>query len=383
MRERATAAFHRLLGSTPQFGLGQAVVVGKVDPCGGGVLPRTAVGVLGQLFGGTQPGLGGAEPPQRLCVVARGPVAVVPGLVQGVGCALHRLGRPLQLPGVAHLGALAQGGVLGVQAHLGLVERGEVPLGRLPFLLGLRVRGLCLGEVPLQVLVARVLGAWETGPASGGNPGVAPVVVQEGGGGPLGGGGGGQFLLLLVQGAERLGHVGDDGLVHGRQRLGEGAGEGGLVGALGQLGLTELDKQVDESAVPLLAEPEQCLVHGPAVGPGLVVHHAVPGDRFSETISGERGAGGVDKAEGPGRGGSRAVVDALAGDRVPVAGDAASADGLQSAQQRTEVVLSAGPVASAELDPGVAEAFGVRVFAAEEQVPLHPLSGITVRFDTT
>ncbi len=313
-----------------------------------------------------------------------GLIPVVPRPVQGVRGPLHRLRRLLQFSGAAHLGALAQGRVLGPQACPGLFQGGDPFLGRRPLLLGAGLLGLRFGEVPLKVLVAGVLAAGEAGAPAGGDPGVAPVVVQEGGGGPLGGGGGRQFLLLLVQGAEGLGHVGDDRLVHGRQGLGEGPGQRCLVGALGQLRLAQLDEQVDQGAVALLAESEECLVDGPAVGPGLVVHHAVSGDGLGEPVPGQGRAGGVEQAEGRRGlldGVARAVVDALARERVPVAGDAPPADCLESAGQRSEMPLAAGPVESAELDPGVAEPLGVRMLAAEEQVPLHPLAGVSVGLD--
>ncbi len=61
--------------------------------------------------------------------------------------------------------------------------------------------------------------------------------------------------------------------------------------------------------------------------------------------------------------------------------DAPPADCLQSAEQRTEVPLAAGFVQPAELDPGVAESLGVRVLAAEQQIPLHPLARVAVGFD--
>ena len=76
-----------------------------------------------------------------------------------------------------------------------------------------------------------------------------------------------QLRALLVQAAERLGDVGDHGLVQRRQRLGERRGQRLLAGPLGQLRLAQLDQEVDQRLVALLAQPEQRLVHRPAVAP--------------------------------------------------------------------------------------------------------------------
>ncbi len=50
--ERTMPAVRRLLGRAPQFGLGQPLLPGQVDPCGTGRLPRLAESVLGQPAGG-------------------------------------------------------------------------------------------------------------------------------------------------------------------------------------------------------------------------------------------------------------------------------------------------------------------------------------------
>ncbi len=223
---------------------------------GGCLLPHVGTGLFSPAPRRTQPVVGGAEPPEGLGVKGVRLLLVLPRPVRRLPGSRHGLGGVLQLSGVAHLGRLAQRCLLGPQTFTGLGQGADLLFGRRSLLLGAGPALLVLGQISLYALVAGVLGAREPGAAPGGDPGVPPVVLQEGGGGPLGGGRGGQLFLLLVQGAERLGHVGDDGLVHGRQRLGEGAGESGFVGPLGELGLAQLDEQVDQGGVALLSEAE-------------------------------------------------------------------------------------------------------------------------------
>ena len=122
-------------------------------------------------------------------------------------------------------------------------------------------------------------------------------------------------VAVLLQAAERLGDVGDHGLVQRRQRLGERVGQRLLAGPLRQLRLAQLDQQVDQRLVTLLAEAEERLVDRPAVVPSPVVDRARAAQRLDEPVAGERGAGGVDQGQ--------VVTDPLAGDEEPVPGDAA------------------------------------------------------------
>ena len=137
-----------------------------------------------------------------------------------------------------------------------------------------------------------------------------------------------QCVAVLLQAAERLGDVGDDRLVDRRQRLGERIRERVLARPLGQLRRAELDQQVHQCAVALLAEAEQRLVDRAAVVAGAVVHRAAARDRVLQPVAGQRDARGVDQRE--------ALADALAGDEEPVLGDAAAGHGLQAATQRAE-----------------------------------------------
>ena len=151
-----------------------------------------------------------------------------------------------------------------------------------------------------------------------------------------------------------------------RQRL--------LVGPLGQLRLAQLDQQVDQRAVALLAEPEQAprRPRGGSPAPGRTPCRARPSASARRSRV-ERGAGGVDQRADPRR--RRWSVD-----EEPVAGDAAPGYRLEPAADRAE--LRGAVVAdAAELQPGVAEPLGVRVLAAEQQVPLHPLARVGVGLD--
>jgi hypothetical protein len=96
----------------------------------------------------------------------------------------------------------------------------------------------------------------------------------------------------------------------------------------------------------------------------------VAADGLREPVPGQGGPGRVQQVE--------AGADPPAGDREPVTGDAASGDRLQPAQQGAEVRLARGAVEPAELDPGVAEPFGVRTIIAKavgvpRQPPRRPL----------
>ncbi|CAM5560136.1 hypothetical protein SAVIM40S_05342 [Streptomyces avidinii] len=297
MREGAVPAVGRFGHRGPQVGNRLSVVSGKVQPGCRSRLPGPEQRVPGQLPGDPEPVLRGTEAAERLGVLNRGLLPVVDRAGTVALRPVQRQRGSLQFTGTAHLRTLAQGGVGRLQPRPGLGEGSDALLRGRPILLRRGLPGLRLGEVAQQLLVLRVFAAREAGAAAGGRAGVAPVVVEEHGRRPFGGPGCPQLLLLLVQGAEGLGHIRDDGLVHRRKGLGEGAGEGGLVGTFGQLGLAQLDEQVHEGCVALLPETEQRLVDGPAVGLGLVVDHSPFGDRLDEPVPGQDGAGGVEQAQ--------------------------------------------------------------------------------------
>ncbi len=396
-RDRALSAVGQL-GGRALRGL-RCVALGERagDPVG--VLPlqpggRRGLGGAGQRavlgpFGGLGAGPRGAQPGGVPGHLGLGPGAVGLGALGVPGGALGQCGGLLQLAGAAHLGPGAQGLVLGPQAGTPPVQLlqpgfglGQCGAGGLELLVG----GVQFGA---QRLVAGVLRAGRAGLAPGGHPGVAAVVLEEARRGALGGRHDRQLLLLLVQRAERLGDIGDDRLVHRRQRLGQRLGERLLAGALGQLRLAQLHQQVHQRRVALFAETEQRLVHRPAVRPGRVVHQPAPVQGLGQPVAGDRRPGGVEQPESAvGRVGAdlagiddpAVMDDSAVGDEVPVPRDAPAADCLQSATEGG-VAGVAVLVEAAELDPAVAEALGVRVLAAEQQVPLHPLLRIGVRLD--
>ena len=120
----------------------------------------------------------------------------------------------------------------------------------------------------------------------------------------------GERVAVLLQPAEGLGDVGDQGLVERRQGSGERGGERALVRALGELGRTDLDEQIDQGAVALLAEGEQRLVDRPPVGARGSMHGAVRADRVLQAISSHGDLGAVDERQ--------VLADALVGNEEPV-----------------------------------------------------------------
>ena len=320
---------------------------------------------------------GRAEPAGASGEVLRGAIVVGHRARRGIGGATGEVRGLLQLPRAAHLRPGAQRLIPGPQGGPVLLQLRQPPPRR-----GQRAdRGLevLLGGVEFgaQGLVAGVPLARGACPAPGRGLRIPAVVAQERAGGVLGGDHHRELVLLLVQRTERLRHVGDHRLVHRRQSVGQRPRQRLLTGPFGQLGLPQLHQQVDQGGVPLFAEAEQGLVHRTAVRAGGVVHHAAAVERVGQPVAADRGAGGVQQAQA-------AVIgvgaDAAVGDEEPVPGDPPAGHRLQSAPER-RVPRVPRLVDPAELDPGVAEAFGVRMFTAEQQVPLHALLGVGVRLD--
>lgn len=323
---------------------------------------RGPLGGLGTRPRGTEPVGGSGQFALRPESVGRGAVGVPHGTP-------GQLGGLLQLTGAAHLGTGPQRLVPGPQTGALLPQLLRSGLG-----LGKRLDGhreVVLSGVQLgaQGFVTRMLSPGRTGFAAGGDPRIPTVVLEKGVRRPLGRHHDGQLLLLLVQGAERLGDIRHHGLVHRRQRLGERLGKRLLAGPLGQLRLAQLDQQVHQGRIALLAEPEQRLVHRPAVGARRVVHQSPAVRRIGQPVAADRGAGGVQQPQFP--------AHPLVGHEVPMPGDTATGHGFQATAEggvagRTVLVQTA------ELDPGVPEPFGMRVLATEQQVPLHALLRIGV-----
>ncbi len=231
--------------------------------------------------------------------------------------------------------------------------------------------GLCLGELAAHA-VERALHLAHRGGAA---PARQPCVGAVGGQVALRGVARvhhrGQLLGVLLQGPECLGHIGQQRLVERGQRAGERRREPAFVGALGELRRADFDQEVDERAVARLAQAKQPLIERAAVLARTAVDAPARADRLLEPVGRQSGAGGVDQPE--------VLADALVGHEVPVRGDAAAADRLQAAADRAPGLAGLGH--ASELEPGVAEPFRVRVLAAEQQVPLHPLARIGVRLD--
>ena len=92
--------------------------------------------------------------------------------------------------------------------------------------------------------------------------------------------------------------------------------------------MSQLDEQVHERAVPLLAEAEQGFVDGTPVVPCPVVDRAVLAERVTEPVAAQRGAGRVDQFQ--------AGPDPLLGDEVPVPCDALAGHGFQPTADSAE-----------------------------------------------
>ncbi len=133
-----------------------------------------------------------------------------------------------------------------------------------------------------------------------------------------------------------------------------------------------MDQKVDQCLVPVSTEPEQCLVHGAAIVRRRVVHRAVPVDGIFELVPAQRHPGRTDQGQ--------LWADPLPGDEKPVSSDPTPGHRFESGADRP-VLDDAVRTHPAELQPGVPESLGMRMLATEQQVPLHPLVAVAVRFD--
>ncbi len=145
------------------------------------------------------------------------------------------------------------------------------------------------------------------------------------------------------------------------------------LGRLDSCGCAQLDQQVDERA-RTAARRARTAPRRPRAGsrgPGRTPCRCSPSASASRSrVSAVPVASTSD----------RSAPTRCAGDEEPVPGDAPAGHRLQAA---TERAVRGRPVLvdPAELQPGVAEPFGVRVLAAEQQVPLHALLRVGVRLD--
>ncbi len=227
-----------------------------------------------------------------------------------------------------------------------------------------------LAEPAAGVLVGGVRGAQLPGLAPGCHAGVAGIADAEPVDVVVGVLQRAQFVTLLLQVVEARGGVGEQAGIQRRECLRQCPGEQHRIGALGQLRLPKLDQQVDQSAVAVGAELEQPFVEQAPVVLGGAHDVAAVADRIHEPVAAERGAGGGDQRQ--------VDADPPVGDEEPAVGDAPTRDRLHRDPGGEEELVT-GFVDAAELDPRVAEAFGVA--AAQEEVPLHPLVLVAVRLD--
>ena len=163
--------------------------------------------------------------------------------------------------------------------------------------------GLCLlmgvlrvGEIAADAVEVGLCLAWQRSATATGDPRVVAVGVEVSVGGIARLDHRGKRVAVLLQPAEGLRDIGDQRLVERRQRPGERIGERALVRALGELRRANLDQQVEQRAVALLAEAEQRLVDRAPVGAGGAVHHAAGAKGLLQPLAGQRDAGPVDSA---------------------------------------------------------------------------------------
>lgn len=238
------------------------------------------------------------------------------------------------------------------------------------------------GGLPLQRGVARLARSVELGlglphrarlpPALQARV-IAIALIEAGHGLP-------QFLepLELVSVFLELAHgICDIGEQVGRQRwqgFAQRIRQQALIGLLGELRLAQLDQRVDQGVVALLAEVEQALVHGPAVAARIVEYLAGILEALAQPLFGEHDTLLADKPQ------VLAHAERLAtvlDDEVPGVDVGARSDCEKTGAECEEVLAVVG-VAPAELDPRIAR---TPLLHAEQQVPGHPLTGITIRLD--
>lgn len=274
--------------------------------------------------------------------------------------------------GIAHFGALLERLAARFERDLHLGQLGEPGRGgREGF--GCHLVGrVGLAEFPAELFVAAVGLAEGRRAPLGRDARVPPVVGEKSFGRGLGFGESAKCLALLVQSPERLSDGGDQRRLQRRQRLGQRMGQQFLVRLLGKLGLAQLDQQVDQRIVAVGAQTEQCLVHGSSVVRCGVVHRAGSFHRVPQLLPAQRHPGRTEQRQ--------LRPDPLTGHEEPVPRDAASGNGLETGADGAVYAGAVGPQ-PAELQPGVAEPLGVRMFPAQQKVPLHALVPVTVGLD--
>ena len=116
--------------------------------------------------------------------------------------------------------------------------------------------------------------------------------------------------------------------------------------APGELRPAELDEEIDEGAVTMLAKLEERFVHGPPVLRDVRENLTAVADRLGQPLAGQRRTGRGLQEE--------VLADPLTGDEEPLADQATAVDRPETGAQR-QVVSTAIVIAAAELEPRVAE----------------------------
>ena len=161
--------------------------------------------------------------------------------------------------------------------------------------------GLRRAEPAHRRLVGRVRAAHGVRPPPGRHARVPPIALEE----LLDGAAGGLERLeggaIGLEAPEGLGDVGDDRGGHRGQRFTERGGQPPLVELARELRLAQLDEEVDERAVAVLAELEERLVDGAPVGGGGREHLAALAEGLGQPLARQRGAGRTLEKQRPRR----------------------------------------------------------------------------------
>ena len=129
--------------------------------------------------------------------------------------------RSFELPGIARLGALAQGSLACAQPVLRLAELGMVALRGRELAGSTLVCCVCLRTLAADAVMRRLGLTQARGAPPAGDLRVAPVGPQVDRGGVARLDHRRQCAAVLLKAAKRLRDVGDQRLIDGRQRLGE------------------------------------------------------------------------------------------------------------------------------------------------------------------